>query len=114
LANVHPAAPAALTQGWLELLVDLGEALCEVTGMHAATLQPPAGAAGARTGLMLMRAWHEEHGGQRTKVIIPDSAHGTNPASVTLGGYETVTVKSDSRRCVHVAHRRAGRAREPR
>ncbi|MCU1379146.1 MAG: Glycine dehydrogenase (decarboxylating) [Acidimicrobiales bacterium] len=97
LANVHPAAPAHLTQGWLELLVGLGDALCEVTGMKAITLQPPAGAAGELTGLLLMRAWHEAQGRQRTKVIIPDSAHGTNPASVTLGGYDTVTVPSDER-----------------
>jgi glycine dehydrogenase subunit 2 len=103
LANAHPAAPASLTQGWLELLVSLEEALCEVTGMHAATLQPPAGASGELTGLLLMRAWDAEHGGRRTKVIIPDSAHGTNPASVTLGGYETVTVPSDDRGCVDIA-----------
>src|SRR5947207_546120 len=103
LAGVHPAAPASLTQGWIELLVDLADSLCAITGMHAATLQPPAGAAGELTGLLLMRAWHEQHGGQRRKVIIPDSAHGTNPASVTLGGYETVTVPSDDRGCVDVA-----------
>jgi glycine dehydrogenase subunit 2 len=103
LTDVHPAAPAALTQGWMELLADLERVLCSVTGMHAATLQPPAGAAGELTGLLLMRAWHAEHGGQRHKVIIPDSAHGTNPASVTLGGYETVTVPSDERGCVDVA-----------
>ena len=103
LAGVHPAAPASLTQGWIELLVDLADSLCAITGMYAATLQPPAGAAGELTGLLLMRAWHEQHGGQRRKVIIPDSAHGTNPASVTLGGYETVTVPSDHRGCVDVA-----------
>src|SRR5919206_489404 len=103
LTDVHPAAPASLTQGWLQLLVDLEDALCRITGMAAATLQPPAGAAGELTGLLLMRAWHEHQGRQRHKVIIPDSAHGTNPASVTLGGYETVTVKSDDRGCVNVA-----------
>ena len=103
LANTHPAAPASLTQGWMALLDDLGTALCEVTGMDAITLQPPAGAAGELTGLLLMRAWHEAQGRQRTKVIIPDSAHGTNPASVTLGGYETVTVPSDDRGCVDIA-----------
>ncbi len=103
LTNVHPAAPANLTQGWLELLVGLEEALCEVSGMAAATLQPPAGASGELTGLLLMRAWHESQGRQRTKIVIPDSAHGTNPASVTLGGYETVTVPSDDRGCVDLA-----------
>jgi glycine dehydrogenase subunit 2 len=97
LTGAHPAAPASTVQGWLELLWSLADALCQVTGMHAATLQPPAGAAGELTGLLLMRAWHEARGDVRRKVIIPDSAHGTNPASVTLGGYETVTVPSDHR-----------------
>ena len=103
LTDVHPAAPAALTQGWMELLAQLEQTLCQVTGMHAATLQPPAGAAGELTGLLLMRAWHAEHGNPRHKIVIPDSAHGTNPASVTLGGYETVTVPSDHRGLVDVA-----------
>ncbi len=103
LAGVHPAAPASLSQGWLELMVELEETLCEVTGMAAATLQPAAGAAGELTGLLLMRAWHAAQGTPRRKVIIPDSAHGTNPASVTLGGYEVVTVPSDDRGCVDMA-----------
>ncbi|MDP9070546.1 MAG: aminomethyl-transferring glycine dehydrogenase subunit GcvPB [Actinomycetota bacterium] len=103
LTGAHPAAPAAVTQGWTELLADLSRWLCEITGMAAATLQPPAGAAGELTGLLLMRAWHEEAGRARSKVIIPDSAHGTNPASVTLGGYQTVTMPSDGRGCVDVA-----------
>ncbi len=107
LADVHPGAPASCTQGWLELLVELEEALCQVTGMAAATLQPAAGAAGELTGLLLMRAWHESQGRPRSKVIIPDSAHGTNPASVTLGGYQTVTVPSDERGCVDLAALRA-------
>jgi glycine dehydrogenase subunit 2 len=100
LAGVHPGAPAHLVQGWLQIFVELEEALCEVTGMAAATLQPAAGAAGELTGLLLMRAYHEARGQSRHRVIIPDSAHGTNPASVTLGGYETVTVPSDDRGCV--------------
>ena len=100
LADVHPAAPASCSQGWLRLLVELEEQLCEITGMAAATLQPAAGAAGELTGLLLMRAWHDAHGQERRKVVIPDSAHGTNPASVTLGGYEVVTVPSDDRGCV--------------
>ncbi len=103
LAGVHPAAPASLVQGWLALLVELEEALCAITGMAAATLQPAAGAAGELTGLLLMRAWHEANGSARRKVIIPDSAHGTNPASVTLGGYEAVTIPSDARGCVDMA-----------
>jgi len=107
LADVHPGAPPSCTQGWLELLVELEEALCQVTGMAAATLQPAAGAAGELTGLLLMRAWHEAQGRPRHKVVIPDSAHGTNPASVTLGGYQTVTVASDSRGCVDLEALRA-------
>ena len=107
LADVHPGAPASCTQGWLELLVDLEEALCEITGMAAATLQPAAGAAGELTGLLLMRAWHAAQGSPRRTVVIPDSAHGTNPASVTLGGFDVVTVPSDARGCVDVDALRA-------
>jgi len=103
LAGVHPGAPAALTQGWLALMVELEAALCEITGMAAATLQPAAGAAGELTGLLLMRAFHSARGGDRHRVVIPDSAHGTNPASVTLGGYEVVTVPSDARGCIDMA-----------
>ena len=97
LADVHPGSPERCTQGWLELMVELEELLCEITGMAAATLQPAAGAAGELTGLLLMRAWHENAGHPRTKVIIPDSAHGTNPASVSLGGFDAVTVPSNDR-----------------
>jgi len=102
LADVHPAAPASLTQGWMALLADLEAALCRITGMAAATLQPPAGAAGELTGLLLMRAFHGAAGqdAQRRRILIPDSAHGTNPASVTLGGYEVTQVPSDHRGCV--------------
>jgi glycine dehydrogenase subunit 2 len=103
LADIHPGAPAELAQGWLATLVALEEALCEISGMAAATLQPAAGAAGELTGLLLMRAYDEARGERRHRIIIPDSAHGTNPASVTLGGYEVTTVKSDARGCVDVA-----------
>ncbi len=103
LAQVHPAAPPQLSQGWLALLVELEEALCAVTGMAAATLQPAAGAAGELTGLLLMRAYHRSRGEERHRVVIPDSAHGTNPASVTLGGYEVTTVASDRRGCVDMS-----------
>jgi glycine dehydrogenase subunit 2 len=107
LTAVHPSAPASLTQGWLALLVELEAALCAITGMAAATLQPAAGAAGELTGLLLMRAWHRSRGEDRHKVVIPDSAHGTNPASVTLGGYQVVTVPSDGRGCVDMEALRA-------
>jgi len=97
LNSVHPGAPGELTQGWLELLVTLEETLCTITGMSAATLQPAAGAAGELTGLLLMRAFHSANGDPRRRVLIPDSAHGTNPASVTLGGYEVTTIPSNAR-----------------
>jgi glycine dehydrogenase subunit 2 len=107
LGLAHPAAPEHLTQGWLELLWSLADTLCRITGMAAATLQPPAGAAGELTGLLLMRAYDESRGQTRHKIIIPDSAHGTNPASVTLGGYQTVTVPSDDRGLVDLDALRA-------
>jgi glycine dehydrogenase subunit 2 len=97
LANVHPQTPVSAVQGWLELLWELEGMICEITGMRAATLQPPAGAAGELTGLLIMGAYHRSQGRNPRKVIIPDSAHGTNPASVTLAGYEAVTVRSDGR-----------------
>jgi glycine dehydrogenase subunit 2 len=103
LAGVHPSTPASLCQGWLAIMVDLEAALCEITGMAAATLMPAAGAAGELTGLLLMRAYHEARGEVRRRVIIPDSAHGTNPASVTLGGFEVTTVPSDERGLVDLA-----------
>ncbi len=107
LASVHPGAPATMVQGWLELLVTLEERLCAITGMAAATLQPAAGAAGELTGLLLMRAYHDANGEQRRRVIIPDSSHGTNPASVTLGGYEVTTVPSNERGLVDLDALRA-------
>ena len=83
-------------QGALELLYDLQEHLIEITGMDEVTLQPAAGAHGEWTGLMMIRAYHEANGDlKRTKVIVPDSAHGTNPASATVAGFETITVKSN-------------------
>ncbi len=103
LNSVHPGAPASLSQGWLEIMVTLEEKLCAITGMKAATLQPAAGAAGELTGLLLMRAFHDANGESRGRVLIPDSAHGTNPASVTLGGYEVTTVPSNERGLVDLA-----------
>ncbi|MGH9004214.1 MAG: aminomethyl-transferring glycine dehydrogenase subunit GcvPB, partial [Acidimicrobiia bacterium] len=97
LAGCHPAQPAGQVQGWLALLYQLERALCLTTGTAAATLQPAAGAAGELTGLLLMRAWHSAQGRSPSKVLIPDSAHGTNPASVTIAGYDAVEVPSDAR-----------------
>ncbi len=107
LNSVHPGAPASLTQGWLELLVQVEERLCAVTGMSAATLQPAAGAAGELTGLLLMRAFHSANGDARTRILIPDSAHGTNPASVILGGYQVTTIPSNDRGLVDLVKLKA-------
>jgi glycine dehydrogenase subunit 2 len=96
-AELHPLQPDTTVQGTLELLWRLERALCEITGMTRATLQPPAGACGELTGLLLMRAYHAAQGSSRRKVLIPEAAHGTNPASVRLGGYEAVTVPADPR-----------------
>jgi glycine dehydrogenase subunit 2 len=95
-AHVHPLQDESSVQGALELLYDLQQHLIEITGMDEVTLQPAAGAHGEWTGLMLIRAFHEANGDmRRTKVIVPDSAHGTNPASATIAGLETITVKSN-------------------
>ncbi|SDM16397.1 aminomethyl-transferring glycine dehydrogenase subunit GcvPB [Bacillus sp. OK048] len=95
-AHVHPLQDESSVQGALELLYDLQEHLIEITGMDEVTLQPAAGAHGEWTGLMMIRAFHEANGDlKRTKVIVPDSAHGTNPASATVAGLETITVKSN-------------------
>jgi glycine dehydrogenase subunit 2 len=96
LAHIHPLQEEETVQGAMELLFDLQEHLKEITGMDEVTLQPAAGAHGEWTGLMMIRAYHEANNDtKRTKVIVPDSAHGTNPASATVAGYEAVTVKSD-------------------
>lgn len=95
-AHIHPYQAPETVQGALELMYDLQEHLIEITGMDEVTLQPAAGAHGEWTGLMMIRAWHEANGDtKRTKVIVPDSAHGTNPASATVAGFETITVKSN-------------------
>jgi len=94
-AHLHPLQDESSVQGAMELMYDLQEHLIEITGMDEVTLQPAAGAHGEWTALMMVRAFHEANGDhKRTKVIIPDSAHGTNPASATVAGFETVTVKS--------------------
>lgn len=102
-AGLHPMADDDLVQGALELLGTLERALCAATGMARLTFQPAAGAQGELTGLLIMRAWHKSQGNTRTKVIIPDSAHGTNPASVTLAGYKAIEVRSDERGLVDLA-----------
>ncbi|MFT4412541.1 aminomethyl-transferring glycine dehydrogenase subunit GcvPB [Fredinandcohnia humi] len=95
-AHIHPLQDESSVQGAMELMYDLQEHLKEITGMDEVTLQPAAGAHGEWTGLMMIRAYHEANNDTaRTKVIVPDSAHGTNPASATVAGFETITVQSD-------------------
>ncbi|WP_453995061.1 aminomethyl-transferring glycine dehydrogenase subunit GcvPB [Bacillus nitroreducens] len=95
-AHIHPLQDETTVQGAMELMYDLQEHLKEITGMDEVTLQPAAGAHGEWTGLMMIRAFHEANNDTaRTKVIVPDSAHGTNPASATVAGFETITVKSN-------------------
>ncbi len=97
-SHIHPLQPTESVQGALELMYDLQEHLREITGMDSVTLQPAAGAHGEWTGLMMIRAYHESRGDfKRNKVIVPDSAHGTNPASATVAGFETITVKSNEK-----------------
>ncbi len=96
-AGLHPMSDDDLVPGALELLGTLEKALCEATGMARLTFQPAAGATGELTGLLIMRAFHRSNGEDRKRVIIPDSAHGTNPASVSLAGFQAHEVRSDSR-----------------
>jgi glycine dehydrogenase subunit 2 len=95
-ADLHPYQPESTTQGILELMVELQDGLAEVAGLHATSLQPAAGAHGEVCGLMIIRAWHTANGDPRKRVIIPDTAHGTNPATVAMCGYDVTTVPSDS------------------
>lgn len=92
--NLHPLQDEEDSQGALELLYKLQKALCEITGMDAITLQPAAGAHGELTGMIIVKKYFETKGEKRTKVIIPDSAHGTNPASAAMCGFETIEIKS--------------------
>lgn len=96
-ASIHPYQPESAVQGALELMHTLQRDLAALTGMDSVSLQPAAGAHGEWTGLMLIRAYHESRGERRTKVIVPDSSHGTNPASAAIAGFETVTIPSNAR-----------------
>ncbi len=94
-AHLHPATPDRLAQGALRLMYELQEALCEISGFPALTLQPSAGAHGEFAGMLMIHAWHQAQGNRRHKVLIPDTAHGTNPATAALCGYEVVPIASD-------------------
>ncbi|MBA4600873.1 aminomethyl-transferring glycine dehydrogenase subunit GcvPB [Thermoactinomyces mirandus] len=102
-AKIHPYQAGETVQGALRLLYELQKDLAEITGMDAVTLQPAAGAQGEWTGLMMIRAYHESRGEtKRNKVIVPDSAHGTNPASATVAGFKAITIPSNDKGLVDV------------
>jgi len=103
IANAHPCQPVELSQGCLRIMQRLSECLLEITGMDAITLQPAAGAHGELTGLLLARAYLESKGNPRRRVLIPDSAHGTNPASAYTVGYQTQSIGSNARGTVDLA-----------
>ena len=96
-AGAHPLLPAALSQGVLRMMAELECLLAEITGMDAVTLQPAAGAHGELAGMLLFHAYHRSKGSNRSKIIVPDTAHGTNPASAALCGYRPVNIKSNER-----------------
>ncbi len=106
IATEHPYQPIELSQGCLKILEVLQQCLLEITGMDALSLQPSAGAQGELTGLMLIRAYLESKGNARKKVLIPDSAHGTNPATAVIAGYEVENIRSDARGQIDTAHLR--------
>ncbi len=97
IIDAHPYQPEALAQGMLHIQQTLENYLAEITGMDAVTLQPAAGAHGELTGLLLVRAYHESLGDARSVVLVPDSAHGTNPATAAIAGYDVVEIKSNDR-----------------
>ena len=103
IANGHPYQPEKISQGALYIIKTLSEQLIEITGMDAITLQPAAGAHGEMTGLLMVRAYHQSKGNARKKILIPDSAHGTNPATAAMVNYAVENLKSDSRGMVDIA-----------
>src|ERR1700716_2719763 len=104
IATEHPYQPQEVSQGCLKILQLLLDCLAEITGMDTGTLEPAAGAQGELTGLLLIRAYlSDTQGGPRRKVLIPDSAHGTNPATAVIAGYEVENVRSDERGQIDIA-----------
>lgn len=99
--QLHPLQPENTVQGSLALMAEAKESLCEITGMEEMTFQPAAGAHGEFTGLMLIKKYHESRGDKkRTKIIVPDSAHGTNPASASMAGFQVISIPSGPDGCV--------------
>src|SRR5690242_5111479 len=103
IANGHPYQPERISQGAARILKTLSDCLLEITGMHAITLQPAAGAHGELTGILLVRAFLQKRSNPRKKILIPDSAHGTNPATAAMAGYAVENLKSNSAGMVDVA-----------
>jgi len=103
LAWIHPYQPDSLSQGAMEIMAELERCLAEITGMDAVTLQPSAGAHGEFTGILLARALLQSRGNPRKKILIPDSAHGTNPASANIAGYTVDNIKSNDHGMVDTA-----------
>ncbi|MDK2888524.1 MAG: glycine dehydrogenase subunit 2 [Thermoanaerobacter sp.] len=102
-AGIHPYLPEELVQGALQLIYEMEAYLAEISGMDRVTMQPAAGAHGELTGILLVRAYHRCRGENRTRILVPDSAHGTNPATAAMAGYQVVSVPSDQRGGVDVA-----------
>ena len=102
LATEHPYTPQALAQGCLRILHETARCLQEITGMDAVSLQPAAGAQGELTGILMIHAYLAERGDARKYILIPDSAHGTNPASVAISGYEVRPLKSNEQGCIDI------------
>ncbi|KNF07541.1 putative glycine dehydrogenase (decarboxylating) subunit 2 [Gottschalkia purinilytica] len=101
--NIHPYQPEETVQGALELMYNLDAQLSEISGFSRVTLQPAAGAHGEYTGLLIIKAYHEKRGdSKRTKIIVPDSAHGTNPSSAYVAGFEVVEVESNADGSVNI------------
>jgi glycine dehydrogenase subunit 2 len=96
-ANIHPHQADEMVQGALHIMFELEQMLLKITGMSEATLQPSAGSQGEFAGILIMKKYHEKNGEKRKYIIIPETAHGTNPASVSLGGFKPREVKSDNR-----------------
>src|SRR5947199_8864482 len=103
IANAHPYQPEKISQGALRIIKTLSDCLLEITGMDAITLQPAAGAQGEFSGLLMVRAHHESKGTARKKILIPDSAHGTNPATAAMVGYAVENLRSNVQGMVEIA-----------
>src|SRR5262249_52831592 len=103
LGDLHPLQPDESCQGMLQMLWEMQEILGEIAGLDAVSLQPSAGAQGELTALLVAAAYFRDKGEKRTRVLIPDSAHGTNPASAAIAGFDAVTIKSNERGLVDLA-----------